>query len=167
VLQPPDDGMTIDRRHDGDLYDFIATLPVDARIACHPGDGAGISFWTARATTDHHETLQPWIVEQWERSVARTQETLRALYASDPGELAAWSERSGVTHLLLNTGRYGDDFRLRARLFPPLDDFTDALLEGRDGRDFAVRLLRDRAVFERPPWAVVDVRGLTAQAVAE
>lgn len=164
ILAPPEDGMTIDGRRDADLLAFVRTLPIDARIACHPGDGADISFWTARATTDHHETLQPWLVEAWQRSLARTQETLRALYATDLRELAAYCERNGITHLLLNAHRYGDDFRRQARLFAPLDDFTDALLEGRDGRDFAVRQLQRRAVFQHAPWAVVDVRGLAAGA---
>jgi hypothetical protein len=155
------DGMSIDRRDDGPLYDFIATLPLEARIAMHPGDGAGVTWWTGRATTEHYETLQPWWVEPWERARARTFETLRALYATDEIDVLRYCAERGVTHLLLHAARYGDRFRDNARLWPPFDEFVTGRLEGLRPEDLALRRVpREAVVYDAAPWIVVDAERL-------
>ena len=162
VLGPPENGMTIDGRRNARLYEFLRTLPADVRIATHPSDGAGISYWSARATTDNYETLQPWLVEPWLRFKARTKDTLRALYARRPGELLAYCQRYGITHLLINTRRYGEDFRLKASVFPPFDEFIESLLAGVDRDQLVVRRLPEHAeVFVHEPWVVFDVSLVT------
>ena len=136
----------------------------------HPGDGAGISYWTGRSTTDHYETLTPWWVDSWRRARARTLDTLRALYGTDPDELLEYCDRYLVTHLLINAGRYGDDYRDKARLFPPFDEPVADLLATVDLRDMVIPRVTDPStvVYHRPPWIVLDVQrvreavGLTA-----
>ncbi len=162
VLDPPDNGMSINGRRNAKLYEFLRTLPADVRIATHPFDGAGISYWSARATTDNYETLQPWLVEPWQRFKARTRDTLRALYARRPGELLTYCQRYGLTHLLINTRRYGEDFRLAASLFPPFDEFIESILAGVDRDQLVVRRLpQDAEVFVHDPWVVFDMSLVT------
>jgi hypothetical protein len=151
-------GMSIDRRDDAELYAFIETLPMDARIALHPGDGAGISYWTGRATTEHLETLQPWLVEPWQRAKARTVDTLRALYATDAGRLLRYCDYYEITHLLIRTPRYSEKYRSNARLFPPFDDDIERLLAdvGRD--DLVIPMVTGQStVYYQQPWLVLDV----------
>ncbi len=154
-------GMKIDAREHAELYAFVRTIPVDARIACHPGDGAGVSYWAARATTYHHETLQPWFVEPWQRSKARTEETLRSLYSTSPHKLLAYCDRYHITHLLIHSDRYSDNFKENAKLWPPFDEFVAELLSG-VGRDQLVipKVPDDAVVFYHQPWVIVDVERL-------
>ncbi len=153
-------GMSIDQRDEADLYAFIRTLPPDSRLALHPRDGAGISYWTGRATTEHHETLTPWWVESWRRARARTQDTLRALYTDDPDALLEYCDRYGISHLLINAGRYGGDYRATARIFPPFDAFVDELLADVDRERLVIPRLTDPStvVYQQAPWIVLDVR---------
>ena len=155
-------GMSIDERDEADLYAFIRTLPPDSRLALHPRDGAGISYWTGRATTDHHETLTPWWVESWRRARARTRDTLRALYAVDPDVLLEYCDRYGISHLLINAGRYGPDYRAAARIFPPFDAFVDDLLADVDRERLVIPRLADPStvVYHQAPWIVLDVAAI-------
>jgi hypothetical protein len=151
-------GMSIDRRDEADLYTFIETLPVDARIALHPGDGAGISYWTGRATTEHHETLQPWLVEPWRRAKTRTTDSLRALYDTDAERLVRYCDYYDVSHLLIRTARYGEKWRTNAALWPPFDDHITRLVEQADRDDLVIPNVTARAtVYYRQPWVVLDV----------
>jgi hypothetical protein len=151
-------GWDLDERSEGPLYAFIRTLAPDARIAMHPGDGAGISYWTARATTEHHETFQPWLVEPWQRMRARTQDTLRALYATDPRVLLEYCDRYRITHLLVHWMRYSPDFREYARRCPPFESLVDDMLSGIDRLDLVVPQVTGLSiVYYRPPWIVLDV----------
>jgi hypothetical protein len=117
--------MTIFRRDHAPLYDFVETLPRDARISGHPSDVCGIPYWSARAHAGCYETLQPWFVNSWRRQKERTEATLRALYAERPDDVVAYAHAYHVTHLLLARERYGDDFRSSAKLFQPFDAFLD------------------------------------------
>jgi hypothetical protein len=154
-------GMSIDRRDGAALYAFIETLPPDARIAMHPGDGAGITWWTGRATTEHHETLQPWWQEPWQRAKARTFDTLRALYATREDQVLRYCEKHDVTHLLLHAARYGEQFRANALLWPPFDGFVTELLANVRPEDLVIRKVpREAVVYDRAPWIVVDVEKL-------
>jgi hypothetical protein len=160
-------GMSIDRRDEAELYAFIRTLPADARIALHPGDGAGISYWTARATTEHYETLQPWLVEPWQRLKGRTSDTLRALYATDTATLLRYCDRYDVSHLLVRTARYSDKYRENAELFPPFDDVTADLLQDVQRDDLVIpRVTSQAMVYYRQPWVVLDVARIRAVAAA-
>ncbi len=151
-------GMSIDERQHAPLYAFIRTLPADSRIALHPRDGAGITYWTGRATTEHLETLTPWWVEPWRRARARTEDTLRALYAVDPRELMAYCDRYSVTHLLIHAGRYTPAFREHARVFPPFDELVDGLPADLRLEQLAVLDLPPAAVvYRNPPWVILDI----------
>ncbi len=154
-------GMTIDGREHAELYVFVRTLPVDARIACHPGDGAGVSYWSARATTYHHETLQPWFVEPWQRSKALTEETLRSLYSTSPHKLLAYCDRYHITHLLIHTDRYSDNFKENAKLWPPFDECVAELLSGVERDQLVIpKVPQDAVLFYHQPWVIVDVARL-------
>ncbi len=152
-------GMSIDERDEADLYAFIRTLPPDSRLALHPRDGAGVSYWTGRATTEHHETLTPWWVDSWRRARARTRDTLRALYAVDPDALLEYCDRYEISHLLINVGRYGHDYRAAARVFPPFDAFVDDVLADIDREQLVIPRLTDPStvVYYQVPWIVLDV----------
>jgi hypothetical protein len=152
-------GMSIDERDEADLYAFIRTLPPESRLALHPIDGAGVSYWTGRATTEHYETLTPWWVDSWQRARARTRDTLRALYADEPDAVLEYCDRYGISHLLINTGRYGRNFRATARVFPPFDEFVDALLTDVDREQLVIPRLTDPStiVYHQAPWIVLDV----------
>jgi len=152
-------GMSIDERDEADLYAFIRTLPPETRLAVHPRDGAGVSYWTGRATTEHYETLTPWWVEPWRRARARTRDTLRALYADDPEVLLEYCRRYEISHLLINTGRYGRDYRAAARVFPPFDAYIDDLLADVDRKQLVIPRLSDPStvVYHQAPWIVLDV----------
>ncbi|MHC4101991.1 MAG: hypothetical protein ACYSW1_14040, partial [Planctomycetota bacterium] len=151
-------GMSIDRRDEAELYAFIETLPVDARIALHPGDGAGVSYWTGRATTEHHETLQPWLVEPWRRTKTRTTDSLRALYDTDAERVLRYCDYYDVSHLLIRTSRYGEKWRTNAALWPPFDDYITKLVEQVDRDDLVIPNVTARAtVYYQQPWVVLDV----------
>jgi hypothetical protein len=162
-------GANINERDHAALYAFIRALPVDTRIAMHPGDGAGISYWTARATTEHHETLQPWLVEPWQRAKANTAATLAALYTTDTDTLLRYCERRGITHVLVHAARYSGAYRENARFFPPFDGVVAEALDGVEREDLAiVRVTEASVVFHGPPWIVLDVdRIRTAVASAQ
>lgn len=153
-------GMSIDERREADLYAFIRTLPASSRLALHPWDGAGVSYWTGRATTDHYETLTPWWVDSWTRARARTLDTLQALYATDPDVLIDYCDRYRVTHLLINARRYGADYREEARLFPPFDEPIAEMLAEVDLQDLVIPRVTEPStvVYHRPPWIVLDVQ---------
>ena len=163
-------GMSIDERREADLYAFVRSLPASSRLALHPWDGAGISYWTGRATTEHYETLTPWWVDAWHRARDRTHDTLRALYSTDPDVLLEYCDRYRVTHLLINARRYGVDYREQARLFPPFDEPVAELLAAVDVQDMVIPQVTtpSTVVYHRPPWIILDVQrvrealGLTA-----
>ena len=89
------------------LFEFLRNTPSNTRIACHPYDGDDVPFRSGRPTTGEYETLQPWFVESWRRHKELIKEVLTALYAADLKALIAFYRKERITHLLLNTDRYG------------------------------------------------------------
>ena len=153
------------RAPDADLYAFVESLPPDVRIAQHPYDGVGIPYWTGRATLDSYETLQPWFVEDWARYQARTEDTFRALYATDRETLLDYTEKYGITHLLLGKARYNAQvYRQLARTFEPFDTFVAQLLDGVTVDQLVVRSIPADAprsvVFMSDELIIVDVAEL-------
>src|SRR5690606_39834218 len=61
---------------------------------CSSDLGDGIPYYSARATMGTFETLQPWFVDSWRRQKERCQETLTALYATDPAAVLDYAQRS-------------------------------------------------------------------------
>jgi len=151
-------GVTIDERQNSGLYAFVRTLPVDVRIACHPHD-ADIPYWTGRATTDNIETLQPWLRERWQVYLKRTQDTLRALYATDVQEFFDYADRQGITHVHLNARRYGRGIRSGGIVgFEPLLSFSRRLLSGvRESDVIFKHLPADAVVYSDDGHYIVDV----------
>jgi len=154
-------GMTIDRRRDRALYEFIATLPKTVRIATHPMDGDGIPYYSARATMGSYETLQPWFVDSWRRQRARTEDTLRALYAADKGTILDYGRRHQVTHFLLDRRKYKKDATKRSASFEPFSAFARELLVDTKPEDLFFRDVPDQAVvYRHDQWLVVEVARL-------
>jgi hypothetical protein len=160
-VRDPAMGATIDYRREAPLWDFIRTLPLDARIASHVEDGDTIPLFAARATNGTSETLQPWLTLSWQRQKARAEDTLRAMYATDRGEVLDFARKYKVTHVLVNRSRYRDDFRARSKSFEPLTAFTSVLLSGRSLSDLVFASVPASAVvFRFRQWELVDVAKL-------
>lgn len=153
--------MTISRTEMAGVWDYVAALPASARIAAHPLDADGISFWTGRAATPGREQLQPLLDRSWERNSALARATLGALYATRREDLLHTCAREGITHLLVNQARYRRDFRLQARLFEPLGGFVDELLQDVRLDDLALSSPPETAVALRwKDYLVLDVAAL-------
>jgi hypothetical protein len=154
-------GMTIDQRRDQALYEFIAQLPKTVRIATHPMDGDGIPYYSARATMGSFETLQPWFVDSWRRQRARTEDTLRALYAEDAATAFGYSQRNQVTHFLLDRRKYKSDLIKRSASFEPFSAYAKQLLAHKKPNDLFFHDVPDAAVvYKRGNWQLVDVARL-------
>jgi hypothetical protein len=122
-------GMTINRSWNAKLYDYVATLPLDVRIASHPSDGDDIPFFAGRATMGGYETLQPWLTGSWARQKARAEESLTVMYATDPKAVLEYAAKNGVTHFLINVDRYSNSNYVKASAtFEPLTTFAKNLL---------------------------------------
>ncbi len=145
------------------LYDFVRSLPPDTRIAVHPKDGQGISYWTGRATTDHWETFGPILFAAWDRHRARTEDTLAALYATERQTVLDYAEAYDITHFWINTDRYGPEFR-DTELFRPLRDFAAALLQDVEAPDALVfsAIPQEAVVFAQDEMKLVAVARLRA-----
>ncbi len=141
-VREPQMGYDIDYRRDARLWDFIRTMPLDTRIATHLLDGDSIPLFGMRANNGGFETLQPWLTKSWARQKGRAEETFRALYATRREDVLAYTKKYRVTHLMLNEGRYRDDFVARSRSVEPLSSFTRNLLSGRQ---------KDQLVLLNPP----------------
>jgi hypothetical protein len=157
-------GMTIDGRGDTDLYKFARTLPVNVRFASHPMDGDDLPFWAARGTVGGFETINPWFVNLWKIGKARTEDTLRALYATDRQAVIDYTRKHGVTHFLLRIDRYGGDFSGRARMFEPFGSFAAQITRNVTLDQLVLARVPEEAVVYRGGlWIVVDASKLAAQ----
>jgi hypothetical protein len=160
-VRSPRMGLAIPYREDAMLYRFVSSLPKSTRVASHILDGDGIPLFSARANNGAFETLQPWLTRSWQRQKARTQDTLRALYATDREQVLAYAKKYNVSHLLLNKRRYGADFAKRSRSFEPFSTFSRRLLAGIEQHELA---LADpppsSVVFKQRQWLLVSVAKL-------
>ncbi|MFZ5889647.1 MAG: hypothetical protein ACOY0T_01150 [Myxococcota bacterium] len=153
--------MTIDYRRRAPLWEFIKTLPKDARIASFITDGDDIPLFAQRANNGGFETLQPWLTQSWARQKARAEDTLTAFYSTDPKEVLDYCKKYNVTHLLVNRARYGHDFVKRALTFEPLSSFARNLLANRNPEDCALAQVPEEAiVFDADPTLIVSVEKL-------
>jgi hypothetical protein len=142
---------------------LIRRLPADARIACHPRDADDVRYFGQRAATDGAETITIWFTGDWRRQKQRTEETLAALYATDPGALLEYCRRYGITHILISTERYGRDFRRQAGLFEPFTQFiSDRLAETTQKNLVILRTPAAAVIFDEPPYLLIDVEMLRA-----
>lgn len=154
-------GMTVERYSHADLYEAIGALPVNSRIACHPREADNVAYWGGRAATDGYETLTVWFTEAWRRQRARTQDTLLALYATDPAAVLDYCDRYGVTHFLIRTDRYEPDPRRGAAVFEPLTGYITDYLERVNPNDLLLPHAPDSAiVFDAGPFRLIDVAEL-------
>jgi hypothetical protein len=131
-------GMTINAGTDRNLYEFIRTLPKDAKFAAHIMDGDGIPFWGARAHTGSFETLQPWFTQSWARQKERTLATLEALYATEEDVVLRFAEKYKVTHFLVNRSRYGRALHSKAGSFEPFSTEVRRILADKDEQDMVL-----------------------------
>lgn len=150
-------GANISRATHRPLTEFLATLPLDSRIAGHPMDVDDIPLWSARATMGGFETLQPWLKGSWQRQKARTEGTLRALYATDPAAVLAYAHQNGVTHFLIRDARYQADFIGAAKSFEPFDTFVRQTFGQTRREDLVFAAAPPQAVvFREGPFAVLS-----------
>jgi hypothetical protein len=162
VGKPPM-GLTVNYRHEAPLWRFIEALPRDARIASHIMDGDTIPLFTARANNGAYETLQPWLTLSWARQKARSEDTLRALYATKREDVILYAKKYRVSHLLLSKYRYSDDFYKRSRSFEPFTRFARNLLKDKHRADLVLAAVPDDAVvFRFRQWQLVSVEKLEA-----
>ncbi|MBM4356609.1 MAG: hypothetical protein FJ096_00710 [Deltaproteobacteria bacterium] len=160
-VKPENTGMGIDGRKNADLYAFVRTLPVESRFLAHPTDGDDLPFWGARGTVVSYETLQPWLVNEWQRQLRRAEDALRAMYATDRDALLRYCEANEVTHILVNDHRYGADFRAKAGLFQPLGGFVAGLLtDATEERLLLREPPAEATVWRGGRFRVVSVEGL-------
>jgi hypothetical protein len=154
-------GVALPYREDAQLYRFIRSLPPSTRVASHVMDGDAIPLFSARANNGSFETLQPWLTRSWKRQKARTEDTLRAFYATEREQVLAYADKYRVSHLLVNRRRYGGDFAKRARSFEPFSTFTKTLLGERTREQLILAEPPDTAVvFRHRQWALVSVAEL-------
>jgi hypothetical protein len=158
-----DNGMSSRGERGARLHAHIRQLPPESRIACHPLDADDIPYWGQRAATDGYETLTVWFTEDWKRQKERTQDTLSALYATDPEALMDYCERYGITHLLVRLDRYGPDFVAAAALFEPFTQFITEHLSSIDRHDLAMLEVPGTAVvYAEDPYRLIDVERIRA-----
>ncbi|MHC4964564.1 MAG: hypothetical protein ACYTGE_06625 [Planctomycetota bacterium] len=159
----PNAALSADGREHQGLHAFIRGLPADARIACHPLDADDVAYWGQRSATDGHEMITIWLTEDWKRQKQRTEDTLLALYATDPGALLGYCRRYEITHILISTERYGPDFREHAGLFEPFTQLTTDHLSTTPQRNLVVLKTPAAAViFDEPPYLLIDAQVLDA-----
>ncbi len=157
----PDNALRLDRKRDAPLYDFVESLPLDARIASHPHDGNDLPYWAARATVVSRETLIPWMYPTWPARVEVAADTLRAMYATRRGDVVAYIEAHDVSHILIHKRRYREDFADFAGLFEPLNRVTDEALEGVELHDLVLAdVPLETVVYEDETWRLVDAERL-------
>ncbi|HNW44861.1 MAG TPA: hypothetical protein PKI19_10180 [Elusimicrobiales bacterium] len=154
-----ENGMTIEGRTHARLYAFLRTLPADISIACHPDDGSDIPFWAGRSTLVNRENLLPFAVEFWEFQKGRARAALAALYAVRREDALAFTGKYGVTHFLLNEGRYGADFKAASSMFEPFGSYAAELTAPLKREDLVLAAVPPQAVVLRePPFLLVDVK---------
>ena len=154
-------GMTVEGYSNAELYAAIRRLPTDVRIAAHPWEADGITYWGQRPATDGYETLMVWFTEDWKRQKKRTQDTLLALYATQPSDVLDYCEANGVTHFLIRTDRYRPDLRRGAALFEPLTGFITEHLATVSRQDLVLlHAPASSIIFERGSYRLIDVVAL-------
>lgn len=160
----PRNGVSLDRRADAELFDFVRTLPEDIRIAAHPNDADDIPLWCGRSTVVGFETMQPWWVGHWFRAKRRAEDTLSALYAVDRAAVLSYCENYGVTHLLVRGDRYRDDFKKKARMFEPIGAWIDAKLATVERKSLVLGDVPESAViFRMRSYRLIDVKLLRTE----
>ena len=138
--------ITISRAPKAPLYEKVMTLNDDILIAAHPFDADDIPYWTGRATMGGYETIQPWFKTAWAKQKKRTEDTLKALYASKPEVVFDYAKKYGVTHFLINKNRYGKKYKKHSRTFEPFSKYAKKIIGRKKPKDF---------VFHKPPKSAV------------
>jgi hypothetical protein len=152
----------INRRSDAALWTAISRLPSNARVAAHVMDADGIPYWGARANTGGYETIQPWFVGHWKKQERRAHDTLRALYATDRAVVLDFARRYEVTHFMINTGRYGQNYLSSSGSFEPLTTFAQGLLRNAPQTELVLGNVPEEAVvFKFRQFRLVDVSKLS------
>jgi hypothetical protein len=100
-------------------------------------------------------------VNSWRRHKALTKEVLTALYATDINTVISFCLKKHITHLLLNTNRYGPNFRSNALMFDPFGTFLENQLVSIDYGHFALnKAIENFATFRDGPFVVLTVKDL-------
>lgn len=154
-------GMELDQSKNEKMYAFIRTLPKDIRFATHILDGDGIPLYGARMNMGAFETLQPWFTGSWAKQKARALATLDVLYATEPAKVLSYAKANGVTHFLINRGRYGDGLRTSVGSFEPFSSYAKELVRGHASEDFVFHdPPKESVVYREGRLSIVSVREL-------
>jgi hypothetical protein len=86
--------------------DFIAAVPIDARIAAYPGDGDTIPFLARRSLLVHPVALYPYHVTFYREARRRFWATRDAVYATDWAAVRRLRDEFEVNYLVVNRARY-------------------------------------------------------------
>ena len=161
-------GSYLDGRTHFALFEYFKSTPLNSRIAAHPYDGDDVPYWSGRPTTGGYESLQPWYIDSWRRQKAFTKELLGALYATDWETLISFCRKHNITHLLLRTDRYGNDFRSKATLFQPFGSFLQRILSPIELNDLVItKVIESEPVFRDGSFVVIEVESLLSHASKE
>jgi hypothetical protein len=153
--------MDISRRPNGNLYDFIQTLPPDVRFGGHPRDLDSIPFWSGRAVLANEETAVPLLIRSWEKKKRLIEAMIDALYARRQEEVLDFAQAFGVTHLLLKSERYVSRSRRSKPLSEPFESHFRKSIGDAEPADLALSHIPEGAVLYRDKgWAVVDTKKL-------
>ncbi|HEY3496274.1 MAG TPA: hypothetical protein VGK73_16355 [Polyangiaceae bacterium] len=151
----------IDYRRDAALWNWAKTTPIQSRFACHLSDCDSMPLFGERANTGGFETMQPWLTRSWARQKARTEETFRAIYATDKRVVFDYAKKYKVSHFIINKGRYNEDFVARSRSFEPLTSYTRDLLGNTSHEDLLFGDVPPEAVvFRHRGYLIVSVEKL-------
>jgi hypothetical protein len=143
------------------LVAALRELPPDARLLAHPEDGNIPPFWAARAVVSSLETLQPWHLGAWEAELRRAKDSLRAVHATDRGDVAAIVRGQDVSHLLLRRGRlHAGSLDESAEVDEPLGAFVRGLLASASRPPVLADVPPEAIVWQDPAWILVDAARL-------
>jgi hypothetical protein len=143
------------------VWSFITELPGNTKIAAHPRDADGISFWTGKPATPGIEHTMPWHDKAWKRNKAKMEDSLRLVYAITREDVLAICEREDITHILTNARMYSHNFRERAETFEPLTSFALELLDGVELSDLVLADPPAEAIaIEHYEYRLIDVEKL-------
>jgi glycosyltransferase involved in cell wall biosynthesis len=139
------------------LYAFLATLPQDSLIAAYPDTADGIPLFSRRKVFINEELSVPLFDRYWDTVRGRTYDLLSAYYAADKSVVDSFIRRNGITHIVIEQGRFSPAFLSGRIYFEPFGSWAKVHVDA--GKDF---WLRDQGaghcMFKDKDVCVVDAR---------
>jgi hypothetical protein len=141
------------------LYEFIARLPPDARIAGFPsGTVDNVPYLCARKTLLGYEVHQAFHQHYAEQMRRRMEAFIDAYFASGVAPLQRLRSEFGVTHLIVNRDHYQGT---PLTYFLPFDDQIAAAFRIANGQPETLRQAATASVFELGRAFILDLDRIT------